>query len=201
MRSDPQEKLSATSALSLADLKNQFGEVGLRNGPRTGARKRSTVSNEAFLARRLILQLATSGELKFPISVDHVDRPDFRIVHGNAEFLLEVTEACPEADGRKFAKQVDGVQPIGNYSETGLERAQFDILEQIQKSIDEKCSKDYAKNGDLNLLIYPNSEASVWVNFFERSPKALFAHLDARCLKAIYIFWGRRFINVGSARE
>ncbi|WP_127846992.1 MULTISPECIES: hypothetical protein [unclassified Caulobacter] len=195
MAFDPQARLVATAATSPADLERQFGEVGLVNGPRTGLGRRTTIASEAYLARRLIFNLVEAGALEFPVSVIHGDRPDFTILDGRGEMLLEVTEACPSKDGKRFAKQAEGTHPIGNYSEAGLERARADLLGQMQKAINEKCSKAYAAR-DLSLLIYPNSDASQWVSFFDPRPGEIFARLDIKCLKALYIFWNQKFVRV-----
>ena len=187
-------------AISFADLERQFGEVGLENGPRKWPGKRSTISNEAYLGRRLVLHLASAGRLNFPISVEHGDKPDLRISHGGDELLLEITEACPAEEGRRFAEQAEGIYPIGSYSKTGLGLARKDLLAQVQASIDGKSRKSYAAAANVALLVYPNSDASQWLGFFEDEPEALIAKLNIRCFSALYVLWGDRFIEVSGER-
>jgi len=196
MAFDRQARLAATNAISLADLELQFGDVGLVNGARTWPNKRSTLSNEAYLGRRLVLYLVRTGRLSFPISVVHGDRPDLRIKSDDCEWLVEVTEACPAEEGHRFAQQTDGVFPIGDYSESGLEQAQRDLIAQIQRSIDDKSAKVYGADGNIALLVYPNSEASQWVGFFDRKPEELIARLDARSFCSVFVFWGNHFVEV-----
>jgi len=114
--------------------------------------------------------------------------------------LLEVTEACPASNGKRFAKQAEGAHQIGRYSESGLARAQEDLAAQLQNAIDEKRGKGYAADGALTLLIYPNSDASQWVSFFDRKPRELFSELDTSFLNALYLFWDADFIKVSGMR-
>ena len=114
--------------------------------------------------------------------------------------LLEVTEACPASDGKRFAKQAEGVHQIGRYSATGLEQAQTDLATQLQRAIDQKRGKDYVLDGMLTLLIYPNSDAAQWVGFFDRKPRELFARLDTGSLGALYVCWDNDFMKVNGTR-
>jgi hypothetical protein len=199
---DRNAMLTADKANSVSELEIQFGKVGLVNGPRNGDDKRSTFSNEAYLARRLIIHLATEGELEFPISVTHQDSPDFIIKHGGEDFYLEVTESSPRKDGCKFSLEEDGkAYPIGDYSEEHSLQPWIDLRTQLQEALNRKRSKSYSNNGEVNLLLYPNSEASSWVALFERGtiPPSFFG-LDFSPLKSVFILWKDEIYRLSPTR-
>jgi hypothetical protein len=194
---DPNARLLATNAESIAALTAQFGDVGKVNGPRVGPVRRTTRSNEAYLARRLVLHLVRKGHLDFPISVEHSDAPDFVIWHGGKRLLLEVTEACPSEEGRASAIEV-GVREIGDYSNTGTQKAVEDLRRQIQGAITRKASKLYAGEENAAVLVYPNSDASMWVALFRRRrPLPFLADLDIAPFKSLHVAWSRdRFYSM-----
>lgn len=195
---DPTARLMARNAPSLADLRRQFGTVGRENGPRVGEGRRRTTSNEAYMARRLVLYLAGKGTLSFPITVEHGDNPDFIIWHGGKRVPLEFTEACPSDEGRAMATQGDKVVPVGNYSDTGTAKAMSDFQQQVQEAIDRKRSKAYAAQPNSTLLIYPNSDASFWVKLFcWHRPLPFIKELQITPFAAVYIYWSdKRFFSV-----
>lgn len=198
---DPTTKLSVDNATSLAELEAKFGDVGLENGPRVGAGRRSTSSNEAYLARRLILHLVASERISFPISIEHRDAPDFCIWHGAGVIALEVTESCPAEIGAKLAQESDeGFHTIGDYSNSEPARAWEDLKIEVQAAVDRKRCKPYAQDGSLTLLIYPNSEASQWVRLFERNAVPdCFRQLLLAPLKAAYVLWGETIVELKEA--
>lgn len=200
---DPHARLIACNAASLVELRRQFGSVGLRNGPRTGQRRRTTTSNEAYLVRRLVLDLASKHKLMFPITVEHGDGPDFVILHGSQRMPLEATEACPAEEGRASALQGDEMVPVGNYSETGSQQAMIDLRDQLQAAIDRKRQKLYAAEENASLLVYPNSDASLWVRLFRRRQSLPFLRLlQIAPLTTLYVFWSdtRFFVHKGEAK-
>lgn len=139
--------------------------------------------------------------MEFPISVKHANAPDFRVTHAVGELPFEVTEACPEEEGWLLASQNEGAFPIGNYSELGIDQARVDLIEQIQNSIDQKASKEYATETGISLLIYPNSDAAHWLNLFDRQPEELLIKLDPKAFSTLYVLWGNRFIEVSAQRQ
>lgn len=184
---DPDARLTITRARTLGGVLRQLGPVGKRNGPRTGAGRRTTTSNEAYLGRRFILDSIERRRISFPLSVEHGDAPDLIIRHGGGVLRLEVTEACPEVDGHLFATATSAL-PIGDYSETGTCKAIVDLRAQLQEAIDRKKVKPYA--ADSSLLIYPNSEAAQWCHFFVKDrPASFLAELQIRPLQTVYVYW------------
>lgn len=195
---DASQRLVARNATSLADLRRQFGAVGLENGPRTGEGKRSSTSNEAYMVRRLIFYLLAKNRLSFPITVEHVDSPDFVIWHAGTRLPLEFTEVCPPAEGHAMATQGDKVVPVGNYTETGTAQAFSDFHEQLQAAIDRKRLKTYAADENATLLVYPNSDASFWVKLFCRQrPMPFIDELKIEPFSALYVYWSdKRFFSL-----
>ncbi len=198
---DPHARLEIRRARTVGGVLRQLGPVGCRNGPRIGTGKRTAVSNEAYLCRRFVLLALETGRLGFPISVEHGDAPDFTIRHSGGTTRLEVTEACPQKDGHLFATQ-SGVQPIGNYSDTGTEAAVRDLRSQIQDAIDRKRIKPYAAQGT-SLLIYPNSEAAQWAHFFVRDrPAPFLRELLIEPLDSVFIYWSdKEIFEVSASKE
>lgn len=193
---DPKARLFVSQAQTVADLRQQLGDVGLVNGPRVGVGRRTTVSNEAYLVRRLVLELADNGDLTFPVTIEHVDGPDFILWQANTRVPLEVTEACPAEEGRQAAVEDDGCHDVGDYSETGTDKALADLQAQLQESIDRKATKSYARDQNAALLIYPNSDAALWVRlFFKDRPFPLFGKLRISPFEKVYIMWlDERFV-------
>lgn len=198
---DPRALLEIKRARTVGGVLRQLGPVGRRNGPRTGVGRRTTVSSEAYFVRRFILDAVKRGRLTFPISVVHGDAPDFVITHRGGVLHLEVTEASPARDGHLFATE-KGVRPIGEYSETGTEKAIDDLKTQLQDAIDRKGTKRYASAGT-SLLIYPNSEASQWCHFFVRSSRPPFLKgLNVAPFETVFVFWeGDRIFEIKQARS
>jgi hypothetical protein len=193
---DPDAKLEAVDALCLDDLLRQFGGVGERNGPRTGAGKRTTISNEAYLARRLLIWLCEKGLIGFPISLKHTDRPDFIITSAGVQFGLEVTEACDERDGAEMAaaERAEKPQSLGAFGGRGGKgyqgtQPEREVIADIQKALTAKSEKSYAADRPTDLLIYVNSNPARVVQREEHFQFVESFGYDVGSMRRVFLFW------------
>jgi len=206
-RPDLSRKLSAESAQSRDDLVDQFGSIGLKNGPRTGPGKRTRNSNEAYLARRFFLSPAKQGILRFPVTIVHQDAPDFLVEQAGQTWGLEVTEACPPYDGHEMALVERSKQPsllgaFGGRGSGGFQgsSAENAIVQDIQDRLTEKAKKPYVSERPTDLLVYPNSNpvrvmtSSEQYDFVER------AKYDRGNLRRVFLYWQEdRIVEITSA--
>lgn len=83
--------LNIPSATSPNDLFTKLAGIDISVPGRIDGR--NTEHTETWTIARLLSTLAESGNLDFPVSLTHRDRPDFLVKSGSAEVGVEVTEA------------------------------------------------------------------------------------------------------------
>ncbi|NNU16084.1 hypothetical protein HK107_07090 [Parvularcula sp. ZS-1/3] len=166
-------RLNIDEAANEEQLRKQLGRTGLENGPRTGENRRTSQSSEAYWMRRWLLSQVAMESLRFPVTVLHQDAPDFEVTESNSVYGLEFTEAAPAVDGkRRAASEVDRrprflYQDVGDSGGAGITQGSKDLaVRQIQDAIRRKARKDYSAYTDIDLLIYPNSDAIMAAGLF-----------------------------------
>ncbi|MFN4023337.1 MAG: hypothetical protein ACK4MQ_00775 [Hyphomonas sp.] len=172
--------LNAVNASSLDDLVRQFGGVGLTVPPRPN---RTKEEKEAYLARRLFLNLAKEQRLSFPLSITQSDSPDFVVDASDGTWFLEITEATSEADQREMTLAPDAPQLIGHSGGRGADgyfgaQPETEVIADINAAIDRKKRKAYASNR-CSLLVYINSNPGMVVHMSEvlrRLPLEMIEH-------------------------
>ena len=180
----------------------ELGDYGLSNKPRTGPEKRGPQDCEAYCFRRWLIWMTNSGQITFPLTVIHRERPDFEVIEGGETYFLEFTEACPVEDGREMAvleKELRNnpnhpPELIGSRGGSGHggycgNQAEDEVIQEINLRIHEKSSKGYAQKGNTDLLIYPNGNARLVMTRDE-----CFEYVEARLprqhnFRRLFIYW------------
>lgn len=83
-----------SSVKNKSDLFGILQSIDITVPPRTEGR--TTEHVETWAICRLLATLANSNFINYPISVSHLDRPDFQVQFGNAKVGIELTEAVSE---------------------------------------------------------------------------------------------------------
>lgn len=203
---EAEARLTASNAVSLEDLRVQFGEVGIENGPRTGFDRRTSVSSEAYLARRFFLWKASRRLVAFPISIFHEDKPDFRVQEGDSEYGLEVTEACESRDGAEMAKLQRSSSPhlLGDFGGRGSggyrgNAPETEVISDIRGALERKSQKPYIGKRPTDLLIYVNSNPARVINREEHLRHVEREAFDLGALRHAYLFWSSdRIVQIGA---
>lgn len=94
----------------------------------------STEERERWSGRRLLLALADLGRLDFPLTVEHDDKPDFRLYLPTLSVGVEISDLITEADAQNRAIRArrDDKSPVAmafRWGDKGSKRAQRRLSE------------------------------------------------------------------------
>lgn len=87
-------KINLPTLATLGELLQALRGIDISVPGRTDGR--TTDHTEAWTICRLLSTLSASGDLKFPVSLQHRDRPDFCLTDAVGQVGIEVTEAIPK---------------------------------------------------------------------------------------------------------
>lgn len=199
---DPQIEFDIRSAKDYRDLEAKIGGRAEANGPRTGEGRRTSRSNEAYCMRRWLLWAGAEEKLRYPVSVFHLDAPDFVIVENGVSYGIEVTEATKSEDGRERARSERSnadTELLGTHGGRGYDgfvgaEPLKMVFEDIQDAIIRKSGK-YPEEAIIDLLIYPNSNPAFVMNPERELPMLLNMPFDRREFRRIFLFWDSGTIN------
>ncbi len=96
------------SANSAEDLQRELSRIDLTVSPRSMGR--TTAQTESFSIAHLLSSLPAK-DLRFPLTLEHRDRPDFVLVSHGTSIGIELTEAVAENLARSSALREQGVGP------------------------------------------------------------------------------------------
>jgi hypothetical protein len=110
--------MQAIAASAKSDLLSQLSKLDIRVPLRTEGRK--SEHSERWSACRLLATLAEAGDLKYPLRLEHRDRPDFLLSVSDRSIGIECTEAVPAnwawANARNEEKQYDSIMPLQQFA-------------------------------------------------------------------------------------
>jgi len=83
-------------------FEEEFGTLGLKVNPRTGANKRTQDDKEWYVIRVFLKCALMNGRFQLPLKVckQSPPAPDFMLSHRSGAVVIEITEATSEADQR-----------------------------------------------------------------------------------------------------
>lgn len=199
---DPLIELDFKGAKDFEDLKTKIGDRGLHNGPRTGKNRRTSRSSEAYCIRRWLLHMGKERKLEYPVSLFHLDAPDFVIVENGWSYGVEVTEATVTEDGRDMARSEKSgadVEHLGTHGGRGKDGFMGDaplkmVFQDIQDAIIRKSGK-YPANATIDLLIYPNSNPAFVFSHERELPILLEMSFDRKEFRRIFLIWDSETIS------
>ena len=199
---DPLIEFDFKGAKNFEDLKSKIGDRGLNNGPRTGENPRTSRSSEAYCMRRWLLRMGKERKLEYPVSLFHLDAPDFIVVENGCPYGVEVTEATVPEDGRERArseKSDAAVEYLGTHGGRGKDGFMGDeplkmIFQDIQDAIIRKSGK-YSAKSTIDLLLYPNSNPTLVLSHKRELPELLGMPFDRREFRRIFLYWDSETIN------
>ncbi len=159
-------KMELTTFDSAEHLLDYFRSVGEMVGPRKGPSKRTHDQKELYNLRQYLPTLAANGHLRFPLTVEKGESPDFLLTDGvSKKWGLEVTEATTQEWQREMTVtegDETSLQPLGRDGWAG-NSAERETCAAILRAMRRKARKiragGYRPASRYDVLIYVNVRA------------------------------------------